>query len=307
MTDAKCQRERYAEDPEYRERRLAYMCAWRRANRDRINTKQRTRYATDAEFRASERERARKRKRERVCRVYGITVQEFDALLARQEGACWICRRRFRSTPFIDHCHLTGWVRALLCTGCNSGLGSFCDYPAFLVRAGFFMQAWVQHLIDCFSEEENAMTSTKDDSNENQAGNLIRDAILKELQQPFGVAAAPPTNRLQAVARALVDKAEERDVAAIKEVFDCAGRKPPSALGRPIPNVLNVSWQNPLAKPKLANSQSAKPQSAKPQSAKPQSAKPQSSKPKPTAKASTTRRARDSSPPTSAKHASPAS
>jgi hypothetical protein len=100
----------------------------------------------------------------------------------------------------------------------------------------------------------------------------------------------------------LVDKAEERDVAAIKEVFDCAGRKPPSALGRPIPNVLNVSWQNPLAKPKLANSQSAKPQSAKPQSAKPQS-----SKPKPTAKASTTRRARDSSPPTSAKHASPAS
>jgi hypothetical protein len=90
-------------------------------------------------------------------------------------------------------------------------------------------------------------------------------------------------------------------------VFDCAGRKPPSALGRPIPNVLNVSWQNPLAKPKLANSQSAKPQSAKPQSAKPQSAKPQSSKPKPTAKASTTRRARDSSPPTSAKHASPAS
>jgi hypothetical protein len=120
------------------------------------------------------------------------------------------------------------------------------------------MQAWVEHLIDCFSEEENAMTSNIDASNDSKAADLIRDAILKKLQQPFGVAAIPPTDRLQAVARALVDKAEDRDVAAIKEVSDRAGGKPPAHGRGHIPSVLNASWQNPRTKPKLAAKVSSK-------------------------------------------------
>jgi recombination endonuclease VII len=252
MTDAKRQRERYAEEPEYRQRKRDHSNAWARANRDKINARQRTRYATDPGFRAAERERARKDRRRRICRTYGLTVEDYDAMLARQGNACWICRRRFRGTPCIDHCHFTGWVRSLLCHGCNSGLGSFGDNPAFMFEACFYMQAWVQHLIECFSEEENAMTSNKNAADDSKAANLIRDAILKELQQPFGVAAAPPADRLQAVARALIDKAEDRDVAAIKEVFDRAGGMPMAHSRGNIPSVLNVSWQNPLAKNPLA-------------------------------------------------------
>ena len=258
MTDAKRQRERYAEEPEYRQRKRDHSNAWARANRDKINARQRTRYATDPGFRAAERERARKDRRRRICRTCGLTVQDFDAMLARQGNACGICRRRFRGTPHIDHCHLTGWVRGLLCHGCNTGIGSFGDNPAFMFQAGFYMQAWVQYLIECFSEEENAMTSSKDASNDSKAANLIRDAILKELQQPFGVAAAPPADRLQAVARALIDKAEDRDVAAIKEVFDRAGGMPMAPSRGNIPSVLNVSWQNPLAKNPLAKNRLAK-------------------------------------------------
>jgi hypothetical protein len=132
MTDAKRQRERYAEEPEYRQRKRDHSNAWARANRDKINARQRTRYATDPGFRAAERERARKDRRRRICRTYGLTVEDYDAMLARQGNACWICRRRFRGTPCIDHCHFTGWVRSLLCHGCNSGLGSFGDNPAFM-------------------------------------------------------------------------------------------------------------------------------------------------------------------------------
>src|SRR5262245_48683337 len=45
MTDAKRQRERYAEDPQYRQRKRDHSNAWARANRDKINARQRTRYA----------------------------------------------------------------------------------------------------------------------------------------------------------------------------------------------------------------------------------------------------------------------
>jgi recombination endonuclease VII len=250
MTDAKRLRERYAEDPEYRQRRLASNATWAQGNRDKINGRRRSRYATDTEYRTNLLTRNRKRGRQKLCRSHGITVQDFDAMLAGQKGACGICHRRLRGTPCIDHCHFTGWVRALLCNGCNSGLGHFGDNPAFMFQAGFYMQAWVQYLIECFSEEENTMSSIKHHSNESDAANLIRDAIMKELQQPFGVLSGPPTDCLQEVARALVDKAKERDVAAIKEVFDRAGGKPPAHGRGHIPSVLNVSWQNPLVEPK---------------------------------------------------------
>jgi hypothetical protein len=121
MATAKRERERYAKDPEYRQRKIAYSRARRLANRDEINARQRTRYHADPAER-----------RRRVCGVYGLTVHEFDAILARQGNACGICRRSFRGTPHIDHCHLTGWVRGLLCGGCNTGLGSFGDNPAFM-------------------------------------------------------------------------------------------------------------------------------------------------------------------------------
>lgn len=35
----------------------------------------------------------------------------------------------------IDHCHVTGKVRGLLCNGCNTALGAFQDDPKVLRRA----------------------------------------------------------------------------------------------------------------------------------------------------------------------------
>lgn len=56
---------------------------------------------------------------------YGITVEEYDAMLAKQGGVCNICQR----TPsegrnfHIDHDHDTGVVRGILCPKCNQQLG----------------------------------------------------------------------------------------------------------------------------------------------------------------------------------------
>jgi hypothetical protein len=60
-------------------------------------------------------------------RRYGLSLADFDAILAYQGGACAICRERFMGTPHVDHDHDTRVVRGLLCSGCNRGLGCFDD------------------------------------------------------------------------------------------------------------------------------------------------------------------------------------
>lgn len=75
----------------------------------------------------------------RVMKKYGITVADYEARLAAQSGACAICRSSFnvhRGTTAVrlavDHDHVTGRVRGLLCSRCNTGLGLFGDNPTLL-------------------------------------------------------------------------------------------------------------------------------------------------------------------------------
>jgi hypothetical protein len=70
-----------------------------------------------------------------LLRKYGITQAEFDALVAYQDGRCAICghipqvnRANTRTGRTwtglqIDHDHVTGTVRGLLCIRCNTTLG----------------------------------------------------------------------------------------------------------------------------------------------------------------------------------------
>ena len=74
---------------------------------------------------------------------YGISIQEYDELLASQNGCCKICGT---DTPngqgrfVIDHNHATGEVRGLLCSTCNTGLGNFFDNPEFLKKAATYLE-----------------------------------------------------------------------------------------------------------------------------------------------------------------------
>ena len=58
---------------------------------------------------------------------YGLTVEQFDALLAAQNGVCAICGRpqthKLWEELCVDHDHTTGKVRALLCHHCNVMVG----------------------------------------------------------------------------------------------------------------------------------------------------------------------------------------
>jgi hypothetical protein len=76
-------------------------------------------------------------------RKYGMTPEDYDALLLAQGGVCAICRteetdldsRRNKPRSLaVDHDHESGRVRALLCGMCNKGIGAFMD-NADLMRA----------------------------------------------------------------------------------------------------------------------------------------------------------------------------
>lgn len=56
-----------------------------------------------------------------IKKVYGLTPEEYDAILAAQGDRCAICQRLFVATPHIDHEH-GGHVRGLLCGYCNTRL-----------------------------------------------------------------------------------------------------------------------------------------------------------------------------------------
>jgi hypothetical protein len=211
------QKNKYASNAEFRAKQLAYAKTYREANRDKRNAYVRQRYATDPEFRAKQKASSSKYEHARTCKRYGISVAEFDAMLAHQRGACGICERPFQSTPHIDHCHVTRRVRGLLCNKCNLGLGYYDDDPTFLRNAARYLERWRQRISESHKKEGDNMPT----NNERDGAILIRKLLLHELHQPHGVDLPAPTDRLQAIVRGLVTQAAEaRDVNAIREVFD---------------------------------------------------------------------------------------
>jgi hypothetical protein len=142
-------RERYAQDPVYRAkenaRRSAHRQAhrpqnrerarrYREAHRDEINKRARARYHAHKDESESPARKAQLRR-------YGISLAEYDALLEKQGGACAICRKRPKGRLCVDHCHVTGMVRGLLCNECNGALGYLKDDQASLVAALAYLGA----------------------------------------------------------------------------------------------------------------------------------------------------------------------
>lgn len=79
------------------------------------------------------------RRRRALKQFYGISPDEFEALFVAQGGHCALCPRTAADQAgrglHVDHCHVTGRVRGLLCSSCNRGLGHLGDDEAGLLRA----------------------------------------------------------------------------------------------------------------------------------------------------------------------------
>ncbi len=66
--------------------------------------------------------------------MYGLDADAHAAMLAEQNFICAICSRAYENLR-VDHDHVTGIVRGLLCNSCNTGLGLLGDTEEALLKA----------------------------------------------------------------------------------------------------------------------------------------------------------------------------
>lgn len=85
--------------------------------------------------------------RRKLLQKYGLTVEEWQFIFDNQNGLCAICglpetlidKGTLRRLA-VDHCHITGKVRALLCSKCNKGIGLFNDDLTLLNKAVSYLE-----------------------------------------------------------------------------------------------------------------------------------------------------------------------
>lgn len=124
-------KERRAADPAYAEHLRVLQRRSRAKNIDKVRETQREWHKRDRQLNPT------KIRHVRILRTYGLTPEQFDTILASQNGVCGIC---LTDTPegrgwHVDHCHKTGAIRGILCTKCNTGGGLFNDNKALLLKA----------------------------------------------------------------------------------------------------------------------------------------------------------------------------
>lgn len=73
---------------------------------------------------------------------FNITLEKYNEMLLNQNKKCAICQKEETKTfkgklcdLAVDHCHVTGKVRGLLCFSCNTSLGKFQDSIVLLQNA----------------------------------------------------------------------------------------------------------------------------------------------------------------------------
>lgn len=71
-------------------------------------------------------------------RTYGITLDEYNEWFHTQGGRCAVCdthQMDLAKKLAVDHDHITGEVRGLLCTDCNMAIGKLGDDIEGIERA----------------------------------------------------------------------------------------------------------------------------------------------------------------------------
>lgn len=122
------------EKPHRRNESVEYMRIYREENKEAINSNARG-------WKAANKEKMRESK---LKERYGITIEDYNEILASQNMGCAICnsltpKRKGSEYLVVDHCHDSGEVRGLLCYKCNVGLGSFEDDLILLIKAAEYL------------------------------------------------------------------------------------------------------------------------------------------------------------------------
>ena len=83
-------------------------------------------------------------RKQKYQKKFGITLEEYERMLAEQGGVCAVCHQpenvAREQALAVDHDHVSGKVRALLCNRCNRAIGFFRDDPVALRAAAEYLE-----------------------------------------------------------------------------------------------------------------------------------------------------------------------
>lgn len=97
---------------------------------------------------------------QKLRRVYGITLKDFEALLAKQNHRCAICSATEPGGQggwHVDHDHKSHAIRGLLCHTCNTGLGLLGDNLESLKRAEKYLENHANITPQTFSRKNRSV------------------------------------------------------------------------------------------------------------------------------------------------------
>ena len=72
-------------------------------------------------------------------------------LLEKQNGRCKICRVKIENSGCLDHCHVSGNIRAVLCNNCNGIEGKIFNLARRAKRDATPLW-WIEQLVRYWSE-----------------------------------------------------------------------------------------------------------------------------------------------------------
>jgi hypothetical protein len=91
----------------------------------------------------SREERWKRTRKYQLKAQYGITLEIYAAMLAKQNGLCAICGAPQGKRDFdVDHNHETEKVRGLLCNPCNRNLERLEKNPGWLEKAAAYLKQY---------------------------------------------------------------------------------------------------------------------------------------------------------------------
>lgn len=139
-------RTRIFSDAERRERhRVASLKWYREQSSEEVNKKRRKFVDRNRErhnaYQRAYRKRSDKYKWYKIKSRYGLKKEEYLALLKAQNGRCAICGFIPTEALAVDHEHITGKVRGLLCKPCNLGIANFKENSDCLQNAIAYLRS----------------------------------------------------------------------------------------------------------------------------------------------------------------------
>jgi hypothetical protein len=108
----------YKVHPKYKKHLITYNKNWRKNNKDKVIKMQKNFKKTHPNY----------QKNWIFKYTYGIDKKTFKKMISLQNHKCAICQKKFNydnrlNIPCLDHNHLTNKIRAVICWGCNAGIG----------------------------------------------------------------------------------------------------------------------------------------------------------------------------------------